>query len=92
MKVIPCLKRGGELSQYFTSNAGVRQEDNLSPLGCALCVNDLQQILSNGYNGLYALVNDLSIHLSDQDVEVYITCIYIIIIVDSPNEMQDILV
>ena len=42
-----CVSVGGENSQYFTSNVGVRQGENLSPLLFATYINDLEEYLVN---------------------------------------------
>ena len=69
LKVKSYVKLGARFWDYFTNNVGVSRGENISPLLFALYVNDLQQYSSNGYNGL---VNDICIHLSDQNVEVYV--------------------
>ena len=43
--IISCVFARGEQSEYFVSNVGVRQGENLSPLLFSLHVNDLEVFL-----------------------------------------------
>ena len=40
--IISCVSVNGSISEYFSSTVGVRQGGNLSPLLCALYLNDLE--------------------------------------------------
>ena len=51
-----CVRDGNTYSEYFVSNIGVRQGENLSPLLFSLFLNDLTEFMSNAYSGL----NDIS--------------------------------
>ena len=47
-----CVRKGGEISEYFSCNVGVRQGENLSPLLFAIYLNDFEKALQPCYAGL----------------------------------------
>ena len=63
-----CVKSGHAQSASFSSNVGVRQGENLSPVLFSLFLNDLTEFISQAYDGL-SNVNDMAnILLSNEDV------------------------
>ena len=61
-KAKSCVSCSNQQSEYFQSNVGVRQCENLSPLLFALFLNDLVPFLSTRYQGLgelCSIMNDL---------------------------------
>jgi len=57
---------------HFLSFTWVRQGINLSPVLFSLFLNDLNQFMSQKYNGLSSLLNIVSEMLSDDDVKVFL--------------------
>ena len=47
-----CVRQGSTCSNFFMSNVGVRQDENLSPVLFAIFWNDLVEFVSHAYNGL----------------------------------------
>ena len=67
-----CVKLGHLKSATFSSNVGVRQGENFSPILFSIFLNDLTEFISHAYDGL-ANVNDMTKNLlSDDDIEVYL--------------------
>ena len=65
------VKSGHMKSTLFSSNVGVRQGDNVSPVLFSKCFNDLSDFISHAYDDLNN-VNDMAkILLSYEDFEVY---------------------
>ena len=69
-KAKSCVKNGGEISDFFNCEVGVRQGENLSPLLFAIYLNDFKKHLASQYDGLEYLhqlsvdtLNDLTIFL-----------------------------
>lgn len=76
-----CVKSGHLKSTSFSSNVGVRQGENLSPVLFSIFLNDLTEFISHAYDGLNN-VNDMAkILLSNEDVEVYFK-LYILLYAD----------
>ena len=47
-----CVKSDDEYSEFFTSNVGVRQGENLSPILFAIFLNDMKDHLAHDMTGL----------------------------------------
>lgn len=67
-----CVKKGGDLSEFFLCNIGVRQGENLSPLLFSIFLNDFERHVSSKYNGLPKISSLCSTLLSDEDITVFI--------------------
>ena len=60
-----CIRAGRRLSNFFASNIGVRQGENLSPLLFSLFINDFGEVFKDVYCGLSAITRRLK---SDLDI------------------------
>jgi hypothetical protein len=47
-----CVRQGNSCSNFFQSNVGVPQRENLYPVLFAIFLNDLVEFMSHAYNGL----------------------------------------
>ncbi len=91
-----CVKISGsnDQSNFFASNVGVRQGENLSPLLFALFLTDVVPFLAGKFSGLTELCNTIRDTLSDEDVEVYMKLYVLlyaddtIVLAESPQELQ----
>ena len=54
-----CVRDGSNCSDFFPSNIGVRQGENLSPLLFSVFLNDLTEFMSHAYNGLNDVCNNI---------------------------------
>ena len=59
------------MSMFCSSMSGVRQGENLSPILFSLFLNDLVHFMSNSYNGLSTLSEDVASILNTEDIEVF---------------------
>ena len=66
-----CVRQNQHLSNYFFSNVGVRQGENLSPILFSLFLNDLVEFISHGFDGLTNITEAIHLFCDTDDVEVY---------------------
>ena len=66
-----CVRDGSNCSDFFPSNIGVRQGENLSPLLFSVFLNDLTEFMSHAYNGLNDVCNISHLLFDNDDIEVY---------------------
>ena len=66
-----CVWQNQHLSNYFFSNVGVRQGENLSPILFSLFLNDLVEFISHGFDGLTNITEAIHLFCDTDDVEVY---------------------
>ena len=89
-----CVRANGKMSDYFTCNVGVRQGENLSPLLFAIYLNDFESYVSRHYKGLDTLSDDITCHLSDPDIEVFLRLHLLlyaddtIVMAETPEQLQ----
>lgn len=76
-----CVRVGNTCSEFFDSNVGVRQGENLSPVLFALFLNDLVDFLHNKYDGLSDLGSEINKYLSDDEIDVYLR-LYVLLYAD----------
>ena len=76
-----CVRIGNSKSTSFSSNIGVRQGENLSPVLFSLFLNDLTEFISHAYDGLNAVSDMSKILLSNDEIEVYFK-LYILLYAD----------
>ena len=76
-----CVRIGNSKSKSFSSNIGVRQGENLSPVFFSLFLNDLTEFISHAYDGLNAVSDMSKILLSNDEIEVYFK-LYILLYAD----------
>ena len=79
---------------FFSSMAGVRQGENLSPILFSLFLNDLVHLMSNTYSGLATLSQDIGSILNNDDIEVFFKLYLLlyaddtVIFAETPEELQ----
>ena len=66
-----CVRIDNSKSTSFSSNIGVRQGKNLSPVLFSLFLNDLTEFISHAYDCLNAVSDMSKILLSNDEIEVY---------------------
>ena len=66
-----CVWQNSYLSEYFYSNVGVRQGENLSPILFAIFLNDLVEFISKGFDGLSDITEAVHLLCDNEDIEVY---------------------
>ena len=76
-----CVRQNSKLSNYFFTNVGVRQGENLSPILFSLFLNDLVEFIARGYDGLSDDTNAAHLVFDNDDVEVYIK-LYLLLYAD----------
>jgi hypothetical protein len=83
-----CVKVGNTISNFFDCNVGVRQGENLSPLLFAVYLNDFEYFVSRQYRGLSMCSSELSTHLSNEDVQVFLR-LYVLLYADDTIVMAE---
>ena len=76
-----CVRIGNSKSMLFSSNIGVRQGENVSPVLFSLFLNDLTEFISHAYDGLNGISDVFKILLSNDEIEVYFK-LYILLYAD----------
>ena len=76
-----CVRLGHAKSEFFVSNVGVRQGENLSPILFSLFLNDLSEFISHAYSGLNDIKEMSKILLSNDEIEVLFK-LYILLYAD----------
>ena len=74
-----CVLVDGAYSDFFQTNAGVRQGENLSPLLFALYLNDLKDTLNVNMDGLVTLEREgRNLNMDDANVflKMFIFCAF----------------
>lgn len=61
-----CVKISGESSQFFASNCGVRQGENLSPILFSIYLNDLENFL------LSSNISSLDLETISNEINIYL--------------------
>ena len=89
-----CVKKGSDLSDFFSCNIGVRQGENLSPLLFAIYLNDFELYISGHYDGLSLFSSEVNKWLSDDDVELFLKLFVLlyaddtIVLAESPEDLN----
>ena len=89
-----CISYNGTTSEFFQTNIGVKQGENLSPLLFALFINDFEGYLQQKYKGLETLSISVNETFSDYELDLYFklfTLLYAddtIILAESAEELQ----
>lgn len=88
-----CIKQGGDFSNFFDCEIGVRQGENLSPFLFAIFLNDLEEFFTNeGASGL-TNIHDLCV----ENIQCYIYLFVLlyaddtILLAESPDELLNML-
>ena len=68
-------------SEFFVSNVGVRQGENLSPILFSMFLNDLSEFISHAYDGLNDIAETSNILLSNDEIDVLFK-LYILLYAD----------
>ena len=76
-KVRSCVSYGGQCSDFFPCEMGVRLGDNLSPLLFNVFLSDLKSYLVNKYNGL-SNIHDIVTDTMDDNLVSYLK-IYVLL-------------
>jgi hypothetical protein len=88
------LWQGAKLSEYFQSNVGVRQGENMFPVLFSLFLNDLVQFISMSYDGLSDVYNATHFVLDTEEISVYLRLYLLlyaddtVILAESKEELQ----
>jgi hypothetical protein len=89
-----CVKTSGTASEFFQSNVGLRQGENLSPVLFSLFLNDLTDFIAKAYDGLEHVTELAHDALDTKDVEHYLKLFVLlyaddtVILAESAAELQ----
>ena len=76
-----CVRLGHMKSEFFISNVGVRQGENLSPILFSMFLNDLSEFISHAYDGLNDIAEMSNILLRNDEIDVLFK-LYILLYAD----------
>ena len=92
--IIHAMYENAKLSEYFQSNVGVRQCENLSPVLFSFFLNDLVQFISVSFDGLLDVYNATHFVLDTEEMSVYLRLYLLlyaddtVILAESKEELQ----
>ena len=76
-----CIRQGANISDYFYSNVGVRQGENLSQVLFSFFLNDLVDFISKAYDGLTNVTEAIHFLLSTDEVDTFLK-LYLLLYAD----------
>ena len=89
-----CIKKGQKLSDFFSSNVGVRQGENLSPLLFAIYINDFENHMKESYSGVSLINSEIARVVGFEVLDLYLKLFVLlyaddtIILAETAEELQ----